>query len=42
MRAIFFMGNITLCLQFISFLYIDMKQVVEILFRVRQELAYPT
>ena len=37
LRAKFFNININLYLQFISFLYTDMTQVLEILLHVRQE-----
>ena len=36
------MGNIHMCLQFLSFLHADTTQVVEILSHVRQELIYST
>ena len=38
----FFIGNIKLCLQFMSFLLTDMTQVVEILPHLRQEFSYYT
>ena len=40
--AKFFTENIKMCLLLISFLHIDMTQIVEILPQVRQELAYST
>ena len=36
------MGNIKIYLQFISFLHIDIPQVVEILPQIRQEHTYST
>ena len=45
LHAKFFMGNIHMCLQFLSFLHADTShttQVVEILSHVRQELLYST
>ena len=41
-RATFFIRNIEICLQFISFLLISMIQLAEILPRVRQEFIYDT
>ena len=38
----FFIGNIEMYLQFISFLHTDMAQVFGILPHVKQELNYPT
>ena len=40
LRDKFLIGNIEVYLQFISFLHSDLRQVVEILPRVRQELNY--
>ena len=40
LRAKFFRGNINIYLHFVSFLHIDMTQVVEILPQVRQEPTY--
>ena len=37
-----FSGNKNIYLHFMSFLHIDMTQVVEILLQVRQELTYST
>ena len=37
LRAKYFRGNIKIYLHFVSFLHIDMTQVVEILPQVRQE-----
>ena len=42
LRAKFLRGNKNLCLHFMSFLNIDMTQVVETLPKVRQELTYST
>ena len=36
----FFRGNINIYLHFVSFLYIDTTQVVEIFSQVRQEATY--
>ena len=40
LRAKFFRGNINIYLHFVSFLYIDMTQVVEILPQITQEPTY--
>ena len=40
LRAKFFRGNESIYLHFMSFLHIDMAQVVEIVPPVRQELTY--
>ena len=40
--AKFFRGNINIYLHFVSFFYIDMTQVVEILPQVRKESTYST
>ena len=42
LHAKFFRGNKNIYLHFMSFLHIDMTQVVEILPQVRQELTYST
>ena len=42
LRAKFFRGNINIYLHFVSFLHIDMAQVVEIFPQVRQEPTYST
>ena len=42
LRAKFFRGNINIHLHFVSFLHIDMTQVVEILPQIRQEPTYST
>ena len=42
LNAKFLRGNKNLLLHFVSFLHIDMTQVVEILPEVRQELTYST
>ena len=42
LRAKFFRGNINIYLHFVSFLYTDMTQVVEILPQVRKESTYST
>ena len=42
LRAKFFRGNINIYLHFVSFLHIDMTQVVEILPQIRQEPTYST
>ena len=42
LRAKFFTGNIDIYLHFVSFLHIDMTQVVEILPQTRQEPTYST
>ena len=42
LRAKFFWENKNIYLHFMSFLHIDMTQVVEILPQVRQELYYST
>ena len=42
LRAKFFRGNINIYLHFVSFLHIDMTQVVEILPQIRHEPTYPT
>ena len=42
LRAKFFRGNINIYSHFVSFLHIDMTQVVEILPQVRQEPTYST
>ena len=42
LQAKFFRGNINIYLHFVSFLYIDTTQVVEILHQVRQEPTYST
>ena len=42
LRAKFFRGNQNMYLRFMSFLHIDMIQVVEILHQVWQELTYST
>ena len=42
LRAKFFRGNINIYLHFVSFLDIDMTQVVEILPQIRQERTYST
>ena len=42
LRAKFFSGNINIYLHFVSFLHIDMKQVIEILPQISQEPTYST
>ena len=42
LRAKYFRGNINIYLHFVSFLHIDMTQVVEILPQIRQEPTYST
>ena len=42
LRAKFFRGNINIYLHFVSFLHINMPQVVEILPQIRQEPIYST
>ena len=42
LRARFFIGNINTYLHFVSFLHIDMTQVVEILPQIREEPTYST
>ena len=42
LRAKFFRGNINIYLHFVSFLHINMTQVVEILHQIRQEPTYST
>ena len=42
LRAKFFKRNINIYLHFVSFLHIDMTQVVEILPQIRQEPTYST
>ena len=42
LRAKFIRGDKNICLHFMSFLHIDMTEVVEILPQVRQELTYFT
>ena len=42
LRAKFFRGNINIYLHFVSFLYIDTTQVVEIIPQIRQEPTYST
>ena len=42
LRAKFFRENINIYLHFVSFLHIDMTQVVEILPQIRQEPTYST
>ena len=42
LRAKFFRGNINIYLHFVSFLHIDMTQVVEILPQISQEFTYST
>ena len=42
LRAKFFRGNINIYLHFVSFLHVDITQVVEILPQIRQEATYST
>ena len=42
LRAKFCKGNININVHFVSFLHIDMTQVVEILSEIRQEPTYST
>ena len=42
LRAKFFRASINIYLYFVSFLHIDMTQVVEILPQIRQETTYST
>ena len=42
LRAKFFRGNINIYLHFVSFLHIDMTQVVEILPQMGQQPTYST
>ena len=42
LRAKFFRGNINIYLHFVSFIYIDATQVVEILSQIKQEPTYST
>ena len=42
LHAKFFWGNINIYLHFVSFLHIDVTQVVEILPQIRQEPTYST
>ena len=42
LRVKFVRGNINIYLHFVSFLHIDMTQVIEILPQIRQEPTYST
>ena len=42
LRAKFFRGNMNMYLHFVSYLHIDMTQVVEILPQINQEPTYST
>ena len=42
LRGKFFKGNINIYLLFVSFLHIDMMQVVELLPEIRQEPTFST
>ena len=40
LSAKFYIGNINICLHFVSFLHIDMTQVADILPQIRLEPSY--